>query len=179
LKGKNTPRILNSKLLAKSWRIEYFEDTVQRGAAPPAKYTWYHSPDSVLIVVRRRDGLIPLVRQYRHGARREFWGVPAGLLEDGESPLECARREFREEVGNELLKPELEAVFYTIPSRSDQRAYLFTGGVGRETVRKADKLEPLVTRFVSVQKAKRLLSKDVEAAHYLAFLVWLQNHRPR
>lgn len=81
--------------------------------SPPAKYTWYRSPDSVLVVAWQRDGLIPLVRQCRHGARREFCGVPAGLLERGESPIKCARREFREEVGNELLKPELEARCFT------------------------------------------------------------------
>ena len=38
--------------------------------------------------------------QYRHPARRRFVELPAGLLDaDGESPLETARRELREEAG--------------------------------------------------------------------------------
>jgi len=38
--------------------------------------------------------------QYRHPAQRRFVELPAGLLDtDGESPLETARRELREEAG--------------------------------------------------------------------------------
>lgn len=45
------------------------------------------------------EGNIVLVRQYRHPAGKELLEIPAGLLETGEDPLECAKRELEEETG--------------------------------------------------------------------------------
>jgi 8-oxo-dGTP pyrophosphatase MutT (NUDIX family) len=177
LKGGAKSKVLASKLLAKSWQNEYFEDTTQYGRSPPTKYTWYHSPDFAIVVAQRKDGHVPLVRQYRYGARQAFWELPAGLLEGGESPVECAKREFEEEVGHRLVKPRQLATIHTVPSRSDQRAFLFTGGVGEEVERKVDNSERLVLRFVSVKRANELLSWDINAVHYLSFLIWRQMHQ--
>jgi ADP-ribose pyrophosphatase len=181
LKETSEPKLLASRLLARSWRVEYFEDTIQYGRSPPTKYTWYHSPGFVVVVAQRRDGRIPLVRQYRYGAKRTFWELPAGLLEGAESPVECAKREFEEEVGHRLVKPRQLATIYTVPSRSDQCAFLFTGNVGEEVERKVDDSEQLVLRFVSVKRANELLSRDIEAVHYLSLLIWCQTEewRPR
>jgi ADP-ribose pyrophosphatase len=176
LNQRAEPKVLASRLLAKSWRNEYFEDTIQYGRAPPTKYTWYHSPDVALVVAQRRDGKVPLVRQYRYGAKRTFWELPAGLLEGAESPVDCAKREFEEEVGHRLVKPRQLATIYTVPPRSDQRVFLFTGGVGEEVERKVDSSERLVLRFVYVKKANELLSQDIGAVHYLSFLMWRQTH---
>ena len=40
-----------------------------------------------------------LVRQWRHAWDESSWEVPAGTFNDGEEPLECARRELAEETG--------------------------------------------------------------------------------
>ena len=173
MKRRAGPEVLGSRTLARSWRVEYLEDTIRYGRDRPMKYTWYRSPDIVVVAARRRDGFIPLVRQYRYGARRAFWELPAGLIEDAESPMDCARREFEEEVGRRLVSPRQLATIHTVPSRSDQRAFLFTGRVGEEEVeREADDSERLTLRFVSVEKADDLLSRDIEAVHYLSYLIW-------
>ena len=166
------PKVLDSKVLARSWRITYYEDTIRYEGSPPSKYTWYHSPDFAIVVAQRKDGKVPLIRQYRHGAKKEFWELPAGIIEGGESPLECAKREFEEEVGYALLKPRLVATFYTVPTRSDQRAHFFEGVVGKRSGIKPDGSERLTSRFVEVRKAETLLSKNIEAFHYLTYLIW-------
>ncbi len=43
------------------------------------------------------DGKIIFVRQYRHSARKEVLEIPAGTIENGEDPYECAIREIQEE----------------------------------------------------------------------------------
>ena len=48
-----------------------------------------------MCVIERADGAILLVR---HSYRRR-WGFPGGLLNRGETPVEAAHREAREEVG--------------------------------------------------------------------------------
>ncbi|GAC85784.1 ADP-ribose pyrophosphatase [Gordonia paraffinivorans NBRC 108238] len=53
---------------------------------------------AVAILARDEDGRIAMVRQYRHPVGRRLLELPAGLLDqDGEEPLEAARRELAEE----------------------------------------------------------------------------------
>jgi len=40
-----------------------------------------------------------LVRQWRHAWETSSWEVPAGTFDEGEEPLQCARRELAEETG--------------------------------------------------------------------------------
>ncbi len=56
-------------------------------------------PDYVLIYAEMDDGTVPLLRQYKHGARRVCLTFPGGAIEAGESPEEAARRELLEELG--------------------------------------------------------------------------------
>jgi ADP-ribose pyrophosphatase len=56
-------------------------------------------PGAVTIVAIDREGMLTLVRQRREAARKELLELPAGTLEEGESPLESARRELEEETG--------------------------------------------------------------------------------
>ena len=56
-------------------------------------------PGGVGIVPLTDDGKIILVRQYRYPMSEELLEIPAGKLDKGEDPLECAGRELSEETG--------------------------------------------------------------------------------
>ena len=43
------------------------------------------------------EGKIIFVKQYRHSAKREVLEIPAGTIEKGEDPYDCAIREIQEE----------------------------------------------------------------------------------
>ena len=46
--------------------------------------------DFVLIVATHQDKLL-LVKQYRPATDRDYLALPAGFLNEGESPVECAK----------------------------------------------------------------------------------------
>jgi ADP-ribose pyrophosphatase len=56
-------------------------------------------PDWVQVVPLRPDGRFVMVEQFRHGTRRVTIEFPAGIVEPGETPAECAVRELEEETG--------------------------------------------------------------------------------
>jgi 8-oxo-dGTP pyrophosphatase MutT (NUDIX family) len=68
-----------------------------------------------------------MVRQPREAVGADaLLELPAGKLDvDGESPLECARRELREEVGLRAGEWRELKWFYSSPGFSDERIYVF------------------------------------------------------
>jgi ADP-ribose pyrophosphatase len=82
-------------------------------------------PGAVAIVAVDRDGQLTLVRQRREAARKELLELPAGTLEEGESPLESARRELEEETGLSGGSWREVTSFYTTPGFCRERMHLF------------------------------------------------------
>ncbi len=80
---------------------------------------------SVVIVPVDPAGNLIFVRQYRHAAGLSLLELPAGVIEPGESPLECARREIREETGYAAGKLEQVGQFYLAPGYSTEYMVVF------------------------------------------------------
>lgn len=94
-------RVLDTRLIysAKPW----VELSVQQVQLPNGKViSNYHKirlPEFCVIFTETCAGDVVVLRQYRHGIGRSTLSLPAGLLDDGEDPLECAKRELFEETG--------------------------------------------------------------------------------
>ena len=71
-----------------------------------------HNGASAIVAVDK-DGKILFVRQYRHSAGTETLEIPAGTLEKGEDPYDCAMRELEEETGYKTDKMEFLLKFYS------------------------------------------------------------------
>ncbi|MGI8972873.1 MAG: TIGR04282 family arsenosugar biosynthesis glycosyltransferase [Gaiella sp.] len=90
--------LLSSELLAGSpWRA-ILRDRL-RVDGREREYAYLGVPRAVFVAAVTGDGELLLVRQYRHPVRDWTLEVPAGSVVDGETPLEAARRELREEAG--------------------------------------------------------------------------------
>jgi ADP-ribose pyrophosphatase len=82
-------------------------------------------PGAVAVVAVDKDGRVALVRQLREPARKELLELPAGGLEPGEEPLDCARRELGEETGLHGGEWRELASFYTTPGFCRERMHVF------------------------------------------------------
>jgi ADP-ribose pyrophosphatase len=115
------------------------------------------------------DPQVLLIRQYRYAAEGYLYEIPAGRLNVGEDPRDCALRELKEETGCSAERVEQLYTMYTTPGFSDEKIHLFmaTGLTGGETKHEADEfleLQPILlsqalqmVRAGEIQDAKTAL----------------------
>lgn len=82
-------------------------------------------PGAAAVVPVRDDGRIVMIRQYRHAAGGMIYEIPAGRLDGGEAPLDCAKRELREEAGYEANRWLKLGAIFTTPGFTDEKIHLF------------------------------------------------------
>jgi ADP-ribose pyrophosphatase len=93
------PEVLDSCPVFRGKVFSVRRDRIRLASGKEAQLEVIDHPASVTVIPSDGRGGIWFVRQYRHPTRGELLELPAGTLNPGEEPLECARRECREEVG--------------------------------------------------------------------------------
>ncbi|HEU4585509.1 MAG TPA: NUDIX hydrolase [Gemmatimonadaceae bacterium] len=71
------------------------------------------------------DPQVLLIRQYRYAAEGYLYEVPAGRIDPGETPEQCAVRELREETGCTAGFIKHLYTFYTTPGFTDEKIHAF------------------------------------------------------
>jgi ADP-ribose pyrophosphatase len=90
---------LSSKQAYQGQFLRVFEDRVLCPDGHEAPREYLRHPGAVMVMPLFDDGTVLLERQYRYALRRSFIEFPAGKIDAGETLLECAQRELREETG--------------------------------------------------------------------------------
>ena len=82
-------------------------------------------PGSVVVIPVDANGLVWFIRQYRHAAEEVILEIPAGVMEDTESPENCAHREIREEIGMSASRIQKLGEFFLAPGYSNEYMYAY------------------------------------------------------
>jgi len=89
---------------------------------------------------RGEDPQVLMIRQYRYAADGYLYEIPAGRLDQGENPRDCAVRELKEETGCTAEHFDHLLTMFTTPGFTDEKIHLFmaTGLVAGETKHEVD-----------------------------------------
>jgi 8-oxo-dGTP pyrophosphatase MutT (NUDIX family) len=78
-----------------------------------------------VVLALTADRLVPLVRQYKHGAGQIVLELPAGMIDPGESAADCAVRELAEETGFTGGDPEHVRTLFADPTNATTAMHVF------------------------------------------------------
>lgn len=114
------------------WRGHIFTirvDDVKMPAGHVAEREVISHAGAVGVVPLTGDRRVVLVRQYRHAIGGYLTEIPAGKLDRAESPVDCARRELKEEAGA-VFSDLIELTdFHNSPGYSSELFHLFVARV--------------------------------------------------
>jgi ADP-ribose pyrophosphatase len=117
-------------------------------------------PGAVVIIPQLEDGRLLLIAQYRFAVGATLLEFPAGTLEPGEAPLECARRELIEETGYRAEHWRALGITYPSPGYCDEQQHLFmaTGLVPEHAA--GDEDEIIEVKRLTVQEVERAIADE-------------------
>lgn len=117
-------RTISTKLLRKGKNFSFKTDRVLLSNGNETVRDIVVHPGAVAILPVIDDGLI-LVRQYRYATGVELLELPAGTLEEGESPQVCAARELTEETGYAASSWRKLLSCYMAPGYSSEKIHFY------------------------------------------------------
>ena len=135
-------------------------------------YNLVRHSDSVTILPIDDQGGIHWVKQYRVGASMEMLELPAGVMDAGESPLECAQREIQEEIGMKAAELLPLGSYYLAPGYCSEVNHAFLARGLSQSQLNMDEDEFIAIRIIPVEESYQLAQKGkIKDAKSLASLL--------
>jgi ADP-ribose pyrophosphatase len=161
---KESPEVLGSEEIFRGRIFDVALDTVREGDVTYTREVVRH-PGGASVVAVFEDYTVALVRQYRHPTVRYVLELPAGRLEEGERPEECAARELQEEVGVAAGRLEQLSEFFTTPGFCAEKLWVFLATELTEAAGALEEDELVeVVRLPFARALEMIASREIEDA---------------
>ena len=136
-------------------------------------------PGATAIVPLISPDEVVLIKQFRYCTGKTLWEIPAGTLEPGELPIECAKRELMEETGYAAGKIEPMGGFYTSPGFCTEFLHLFIATELEPCEADLDDDEQLTVHRIRIEEAlDKIDSGEIVDAKTIVGLMRLKRIRP-
>jgi ADP-ribose pyrophosphatase len=131
-------------------------------------------PGAVAILALNNAKEITLIKQFRYPVSSIIWELPAGKLEVGEDPLECAKRELAEETGLGARKWKKLSRFFTGPGFTNEVIHLFLAEDLCKEIKIADDDEFIEVHSIPFETAEKMIfSGEINDAKTIAGILML------
>ncbi|HEY3936399.1 MAG TPA: NUDIX hydrolase [Bryobacteraceae bacterium] len=133
-----------------------------------------HPGSAVMMAIDENDRIL-LVKQFRLPAEQELWELPAGRIDAGESSLDAARRELREETGYQAKTWRKLAEFWASPGYVAERMNVFLATDLTEGKQEPMEDERIEMRWFSKQEVGEWIrtGKIHDAKTMIGYFMWL------
>ncbi|MFA5399244.1 MAG: NUDIX hydrolase [Dehalococcoidia bacterium] len=118
-------KLLSSKTIFEGRAVKLIQSTVEKSKGEVVVREIVEHRDAIAAVVPDGRGNVLMVCQFRVPTGKDLLEIPAGVVEDGESPEECVRRELQEEIGCVPRKIIRLGGFYPAPGYCTEYIHVF------------------------------------------------------
>ena len=118
-------KVISSRELLKTKLFSVVEEVANDPAGFEIKRSIVLHPGSAVMMAIDENDRVLLVKQFRLPAEQYLWELPAGRLDAGESPLQAAKRELREETGYDAKQWTELASFWPSPGYVQEKMTIF------------------------------------------------------
>lgn len=130
-------------------------------------------PGSVVVLPVLPDGRILLIQQYRYAARQYLWELVAGRIDEGETPLQAAERELKEETGYRAKRLKIFLELFPTPGFLEEKMFLLLAEgltAGEATPEDDEKIIPRAYKRKQIEAM--LQEKELRDAKTIAGLLY-------
>jgi ADP-ribose pyrophosphatase YjhB (NUDIX family) len=153
----NPWRKLSSRLIYENPWIRVREDQVIAPSGLHGIYGVVEARNAVGVVALGAHNELYLVGQYRYPTDCYSWEIPEGAAENGETPLQAAKRELREETGLTATSWEpLGGEVHLSNCFTAERAHIFLARGLTQGETDLDPTEQIVKKSVGLKEALRM-----------------------
>jgi ADP-ribose pyrophosphatase len=117
--------IIDQKLIHQGYVFSLYREKVTLPNGVVSERDVVRHPGASVIVPLTDKQSILFIKQYRHAVDDYLIELPAGTLEKNEAPLDCAKREVREETGYSASTWEELGKLYPTPGFCDELQYIY------------------------------------------------------
>ncbi|MBE7492755.1 MAG: NUDIX hydrolase [Planctomycetes bacterium] len=136
-------------------------------------------PGAACVIPMLDKDTVLLIEQWRIGAKRPLWEIPAGTLDPGEDPLACAARELEEETGYKAGKLEHLFTFFPSPGILDEKMHIFLATELTRGRTKFDEDEQITAKAFSFRDLRmQLKANNIKDGKTIAALGYLFTFKP-
>lgn len=167
---------ISSKLIHSGDFLVLNKDTVLLPNGKTSTREFVTHPGAACVVAVDEDDNILMVKQYRYPVSKVMYEVPAGKLDSGEEPINCARRELEEETGYKANNFDLIGSLYPAPAYSNEIIYIYLATKLTKTNMSLDEDEFLVCEKIKISKVLEMIMNGqiTDAKTQIAVLKYLQ-----
>lgn len=150
---------ISSEMIYQGRILNLRVDTVKLPNGNESKREVVEYAGAVAVVALDDNNEVFLVRQYRYPVDQELLEIPAGKIEKGEDPMDCAKRELVEETGCRARKWQPLYSFFSTPGFTSEKLHLFLATELQYGEQKLDDDEFLRVHKIPLEKALDMVAR--------------------